>query len=1011
MQSRSKTNLESSWAETARLRLEDTKAEDELAAMRRKLATARSGAARMRRRRPSAAGSSCGSGRSGMSPGSAHHGNGGNLDPGRQRAGKQPRRRRTVSASGLDEDAQCDLRRTSSDASAVEFGKSKSPKTSASGGMSYGRRTSNGSSHGAGTINDMMYDGDYSYVDAEASLRGGSSRSRSRSGNFIVGLGQSFRNLVASGGSVSSRSIDVGFSYDDDSSSSGGEDELGQLDQDDNMRVLMELRSRSPSSLPRSIPVVESSRAPRHGNCNEDNDDDGVSDSYEDRLGARSGVFYPRPADDDYDNDDDSSVARIGVFYPRPAADDDDSSEGSLDMRIEIFYPRADDRSDYNNGKQAGDHNRESFSSLGGRSDMDDFDFDPLNESSDALIDGGPPPVAGRQQKMRNNSNTSANSKERAGRFVRRPSFMNLFEADDDGHIEDDDVLSPLKTQHPPRRPEQEKAKKATALKASLEKNEEEIKRLTASIRMQEEEMSTCEAGIVKANIERDKEDEQFAEEESQLRSDLEELEGMDLGIDSKIDEAKALEQVVRDRERSLQEIQTMVSKNVNVRNSFQKWGCSDKINQLEARVRQCQQEYDTSQENAIHQLSSALDKFDAMCIPTFQGRELDGGEEHSVSGRIIARFDVLTDREEELVQMLCDVGRLASCQASFELIKRNTEAMNYLQGKLGDLECNLRKHLAAIRMLIKKEGGDDGEGTHTTESSTASERLSLERMFVEAIITHLGSVKQNQGKPVLDALSGTVEFLRNWDPLLLPNFPPSSSESASATSTAAGPLSKSFSQVRLEKVVSTMLKAKAELTEVKLDVLNEQAKFQAKMSRAGIMGRPSDLRMSTFQTSVGNGSDQGLGEREERTKRDYKEDEEDQNNQISRQISGVETLLSKRELQMRKFDSFLGVTPKAREAQGVNVNNYRVLHEIFEADGMINEHLLDELEEQITAAAIILSEKEALMKEHSSKLGLMQAQAREETRANLKLSHEMETKIKDMLLNLFEEESFLCDV
>lgn len=68
------------------------------------------------------------------------------------------------------------------------------------------------------------------------------------------------------------------------------------------------------------------------------------------------------------------------------------------------------------------------------------------------------------------------------------------------------------------------------------------------------------------------------------------------------------------------------------------------------------------------------------------------------------------------------------------------------------------------IRLLI--EHGEDEEGTQTTESSVASERRALERVFVEAILPHVGIAQLTKNNLLL-VLRENVSILKWWNHLI----------------------------------------------------------------------------------------------------------------------------------------------------------------------------------------------------------------------------------------------------
>jgi hypothetical protein len=83
-----------------------------------------------------------------------------------------------------------------------------------------------------------------------------------------------------------------------------------------------------------------------------------------------------------------------------------------------------------------------------------------------------------------------------------------------------------------------------------------------------------------------------------------------------------------------------------------------------------------------------------------------------------------------------------------------NIHRMNFLQADLWN-------HLVRIRLLMEQV--EDEEGTQTTESSIASERRALERVFVEAILPHiqLAHITKNN---LFVALQENVKVLKWWN-------------------------------------------------------------------------------------------------------------------------------------------------------------------------------------------------------------------------------------------------------
>lgn len=332
--------------------------------------------------------------------------------------------------------------------------------------------------------------------------------------------------------------------------------------------------------------------------------------------------------------------------------------------------------------------------------------------------------------------------------------------------------------------------------------------------------------------------------------------------------------------------------------------------------------------------------------------------------------------------------------------------AMYYKNG-LTNLKLELRSYYDTITMLIKHECGD--ENTTTTESSGMSERLGLERSFVQSILGQLEPPQRNEGKSdsttvvpaamrVLDALILGVELLTHWDQLLLPDFDTESSSSAhDSEASESMPTSEN-----LDEVVTTIARAKTELAEVILGVFDEQEKFRAKM-------------YSVFLNSSRSKCDHQIRDDSEHQQHPKKETNGDE--ELSKQIFGhiysAESLLSERESLMNNYSSFFNDSKQflpAREAP--SKFKFQSLHSIFEEDETgDSKQQLEELNGQISTATIILSENESLMKNYSLELDLMQARASEDAKANAQLVNEVQMKINHILTKMAEEERMISSL
>jgi len=928
MQAQSKSNLEKSWAETERLRVENSELDDELVDAKKKLAV--KNAAML-----------SGGGFAAEHP----------PQQDRRVAGERQRRRTLTSSFIIPKfctPSQLSRSMFKSDDGSIsdadldedlQFKRLHRPTTAKSLYVNVPEKTELDSLLEPWSSTSVV-EGAKAPFPNKRNRRAGAARFQSITSGCSVGSGSDFG---------------LGFAVDDDD-----EDDIRSRDTEchANDEKEQEFDDRICNAL-LSIPATQASTLHDGKDANNDLHEDGnVCDRDDDSTGAKSGAFYPRP-----DLDDDSSDARSGVFYPVQSVPLDcprslaDMSSVDNDSRSGVFYPPPTEDEEVNRSNPQS-HSLVDSSSVGA-SEMDDFDFDPLKTSVET--DQG-----------KNNKSASEKPKDRRGRYVRRPSFMSLFDAK--AHEDTDDEDSIISSAPPPP----QKEHRAAIIKSLILKKDNAIESLAKSVRTQEEDIRMCEADIAQANVKCGESEKHVKDEETKLQQKIKELVQIDSEIESKLDSAESSEQKVREKEHCLKEQLAMMGENREEK---------DCEYELENHLSLCQQQYDTSQENAIESLSGLLTRCDAMCIPS-----LRGDIEDHVSGDIISRFDDLTDKEEELVKVLSDPERLALCQASFRQIQNNIEKAMFWKKQLGSLEADLRSRLVTIKMLM----GD--EGTHTTESSTASERVAIERVFVEAIISHLESVKQNQGKLVLDALSKNVEFLTHWDQLLLPDF----SSSPSSSISFSGDVGTVASTISILKSVAK--KAESELAAVKSAVLNEEAKFQARMQSEGLLNRRNDILDNCNVVNTAD-DDSYYDESEQRLTRETEVEAEDINKQISRQISAAEMILSERESLIKKYSSeFHSMSAHAQESNA----NLQLFDEIFGED---SEKEVEELERQISTATSILSERESLMNKYSSDLDLMQDQAREESRANLQLTSELQMKIKHILAKLAEEKTLIASL
>ena len=735
---------------------------------------------------------------------------------------------------------------------------------------------------------------------------------------------------------------------------------------------------------------------------------------------SRGGVFYPPPSDegvleqhwnsrtgppisasemDDFDFDPLNSNER----------DDSNMSRDNKNPRERVGFPtrssflsfskfRGETCSNPNNGDSRGglfypppigegaleQHWKSRTGPSNSASEMDDFDLDPLNSN---------------ERDDSNMSRDNKNPRERGG-FPTRPSILSFANFQGRGHQDDDDVAS---VQTSSTQESGEHTEVAT-LESLILENDNKIEHLIELTQAQVKDIQNCEATTSQTTIRCKDNEKQFQTNESELRQHVKELEQINNDIKSKLDDLAVSEQKVKEEEKASNE------KLANLQ--------EEEVCEINSELKICQRKYNNSQENAISSLSNLLNEVEKMGIPSLRGEMEDKA---CVCGDIIARFDELTDREEELVQVLCDTDRLTSCQASFEQIQKHIETARGCHNQLGNLKVGLRSYLAKITMLIEQ----DDEGTHTTESSTASERLSLERGFVEAIMLQISSVKQSQ---VLDALFNSIHLLADWQEWLLPN----------CDSDMAIPRSRSTSD-GLGNGASTIAmlggvfqEASVELAAVKSDIIEEQAKYQTKMQNV--------LDQSSVTNNDQNGGHNACGtsqeipvfgvERkldpchlnndiidrstvknalDESNPRHHVDEEwqirkievDDLTKQISQEISVAERLLHKQEPMLNRYASaFYPMQPRLRNNQTT-----------FELEMENEKEQLEEFDKQISSLKSSVSDKESLINEYSMQLSSMQTQAAQDSKANLRVLNWTEKKVKHLLVKLEDKDLLIASL
>jgi hypothetical protein len=172
-------------------------------------------------------------------------------------------------------------------------------------------------------------------------------------------------------------------------------------------------------------------------------------------------------------------------------------------------------------------------------------------------------------------------------------------------------------------------------------------------------------------------------------------------------------------------------------------------------------------------------------------------------------------------------------------------------------LEADLLHHLVQIRLLIEQVGDDD-EGTQTTESSMASERRALERVFVESILPHiqLALITKNN---LLVGFRENVKMLKWWNHVIdgMKCF------KANGDMAPCMDFINKEPAVSLEKDVRVLGKilevTSGYLEDIKTDVKQECRSFRSKVERAGLAFNNSSASKMSVDNSKPSAKNRSL--------------------------------------------------------------------------------------------------------------------------------------------------------
>lgn len=490
--------------------------------------------------------------------------------------------------------------------------------------------------------------------------------------------------------------------------------------------------------------------------------------------------------------------------------------------------------------------------------------------------------------------------KRRPSMLVRRPSFMGLFglndsskagsevssERLDDSNYNQSAVSSNESISNVSGNIFQLEARSIMIdeLEKELKEKGEIVVDLIDAIEGQKEDINNCEIEIsgLRKKIE-DKYNELTCTQ-STLQQSVKDLIQWDSAIEFRLDQTEGHRQLMKQKEIILRS--KLASNELNEAN---------RMIELKQQTSKCKEDYNTIQEKSSVYLSMIIDSLRAINC----NNNLEQNSKHL--------FDSLDVQIDKLHNLLGDFDRIASFSALKKHIEEQRDRVIDAYDNLFHIETNLRGNL--IRLKLKEEGS--GEYTHTTESSLASERTSLEQTFAESVLPHLVEAREEHARFVSAAVTKVDGYLSWWDHSIAADSLDDCDEFADAVSIS----------LILEQVLADLREDLA-ATEARIDEAYDL--FRSNLLSAGILDE--------------QGSSEKLVTSKERNVESR--DCHAELDKLNEQVYSLETSLLKRQ--------------EVRKEYATNLNK---LHKEDEADSKANLELLDSIQAQVR----ILAEKLAM--------------------------------------------------
>ncbi|EJK53617.1 hypothetical protein THAOC_26911, partial [Thalassiosira oceanica] len=464
--------------------------------------------------------------------------------------------------------------------------------------------------------------------------------------------------------------------------------------------------------------------------------------------------------------------------------------------------------------------------------DLDDYDFDPLMSiepqsfAPEQLKEGNP--------KQRDKPKRRPSLMKRSRSFSLRPgnlskslsrhnSFMNLNLFDASDYDDDSSSLSSSPNL------DDMFGSSAETLQARIEQKDNEIDRVESEIRCQNSDLRHVESDLAQQRSETDEDTSKFKRMEATVRRQVEQVELQEMNTIAKLSVVEAAKEEWREKEENLTDAITATNDALEEQHL---------ILDLEREYIGMHRHVNASKNNSDMDAYDLLVDLRSLEIPSIRS----GCEPvEDVSCEALTQFNDLRTAQDNLVSFLTDCDRLPFFSLA-ESVNENCQDLLRKHGGTENLGRDLRCHLTKLTNLIENDVEMSDVCTTTTDSSTSSERLSLEVAFIEVLLP-LVEAGGRRGRMLLDALAMSDRLLTSWGSVLSPdNLDVRFSFSESLTRTSSS-------------LQDALKEGSVELSSYRSDIAHELDRFRSKLEDIGGSSGLATINIDKFASKRKAGS------------------------------------------------------------------------------------------------------------------------------------------------------------